>query len=351
MLIRRYLRREIMATFVAILIILISILLVQRLVFYLNQVLDGRLSQSAVLSLLGLQVVRFITELLPIGFLLASILAFGRLYKDSEMAALYALGMPLKTIYRVLVSIALPLAFLLVILNFWIVPMIAQEQDKVLHKAREEAELTILKPGVFSQFAKGKHTIYVQRIVKDTGELGNIFIKTRESDGTYSVTLAEKGHQYISPENVRFIKLYHGSRTHTKKNGETDQLFYEEMVLRLDSDNTSVWNKTISLSASEVIFSSEKSHKAELHRRLASPLSVFILVLLIPALSHAKPREGRFNKLIVGLIFYVIYFNLIGVGQAWIKEGTLAPELGLWWVHGLILLFALIVSHRHKKSL
>ena len=105
-LIRRYLRREILSTFAAVLIVLISILLVQRLAFYLNQVLDGTLSQSAVFSLLGLQVVRFITELLPLSFLLASILAFGRLYKDSEMTAMYALGVSVSSVYRVLLGMA-----------------------------------------------------------------------------------------------------------------------------------------------------------------------------------------------------------------------------------------------------
>ena len=349
-LIRRYLRREILSTFAAVLIVLISILLVQRLAFYLNQVLDGTLSQSAVFSLLGLQVVRFITELLPLSFLLASILAFGRLYKDSEMTAMYALGVSVSSVYRVLLGMAIPLGILLTVLNFWIVPEIAKQQDEVLRKAREDAQLTIIKPGIFREFARGKHTIYVQGINKKEDELQNIFIKTREKDRTYSITLAEKGYQIISPENVRFILLNDGSRTHVKKNGETDRLFFNEMIIRLDSDDSLTWPKAISYSASEVFPGKTLAQKAEFHRRIASPISVFILVLMIPALSHSKPREGRFNKLILGVIFYVIYFNLIGVGQAWIKKGSVSPEVGLWWIHGLNLIFALIISTRHNKA-
>lgn len=206
-LINRYIRREVLTTFVAVLLVLISILLVQRLAFYLNQVINGTLSQSAVFSLLGLQIVRFITELLPLSFLLASILAFGRLYKDSEMTAFYALGMPVKRLYRILLQIGIPLSFLILVLNFWLVPEIAQIQEIVLKKAREDAQLTILKTGVFQQFAGGKQTIYVQSINANDGTLENIFIKTSGNSGEHIVTFAKTGSQEIDENNTRFVIL------------------------------------------------------------------------------------------------------------------------------------------------
>ena len=78
-------------------------------------------------------------------------------------------------------------------LNFWIVPEIAQIQEVVLKKAREEAQLTILKPGVFQQFSRGKQTIYVQSINTTTGSLENIFIKTNEGNDSHVVTFAKSG--------------------------------------------------------------------------------------------------------------------------------------------------------------
>lgn len=349
-LINRYIRREITSTFAAVLLVLISILLVQRLAYYLNQVINGTLSQSAVFSLLGLQVVRFITELLPLSFLLASILAFGRLYKDSEMTAFYSLGVPVKAIYRILLKLAIPLSILLVILNFWIVPEIARTQDDVLKKAREDAQLTILKPGIFRDFGKGKHTIYVRNIDKESGTLQDVFIKTYETDGSESITFAETGSQHVTPENVRYVMLHNGTRTQIHQD-YYENIHFEDMRVRLDSDDALTWPKAISFTAEQVLTGTKPVEKAELHRRIAGPFSVFILVLMIPALSHAKPREGRFNKLIIGVIFYVIYFNLIGVGQAWIRKGSVDPDLGLWWVHGLNLLFALFISWRHNRTL
>ncbi len=349
-LINRYIRREIISTFAAVLIVLISILLAQRLAFYLNQVINGTLSQSAVLSLLGLQIVRFVTELLPLSFLLASILAFGRLYKDSEMTAFYALGMPVKRLYRILLQIGIPLSFLILILNFWIVPEIAQIQEIVLKKAREEAQLTILKPGVFQQFAKGKQTIYVQNINTSNGNLENIFIKTNEANGHNTVTVAKTGRQHIDEDNTRFVILNDGSRT-TRNPEYSEVVYFDSLRIRLDTDSTDNWPKAIAWSAHQVITGTTPEDKRELQRRLSGPLSIFLLILLIPALSHSKPREGRFNKLIIGVIFYVFYFNFLGIGLSWIKSGKVDPDLGIWWIQLIMFIFAFYVYRRYNKSL
>ncbi len=349
-LINHYIRKEILATFVAVLLVLISILLVQRLAFYLNQVINGTLSQSAVFSLLGLQVVRFITELLPLSFLLASILAFGRLYKDSEMTAFYALGMPVKNLYKILLQIGIPLSLLILILNFWIVPQIAQIQEIVLKKAREEAQLTILKPGVFQKFAEGKHIVYVQSINPKTGHLENVFIKSNEANGATVITFAKEGSQEIDENNTRFIILEDGSRT-TSNNEYSEVTHFKHLRTRLDSDQSDSWPKAIAWSATDVLTNPHPEYKRELQRRLSGPISVFLLILLIPALSHSRPREGRFNKLIIGVIFYVFYFNLLGMGLAWIKSGKVDPDLGIWWIHLLMFIFAYYVYRRYNRSL
>lgn len=367
-LINRYIRREIISTFALVLLVLIAILLVQRLAFYLNQVINGSLSQSAVFSLLGLQIVRFVTELLPLSFLLASILAFGRLYKDSEMTALYALSMPVKRLYRILLQIGIPLSLFLLILNFWIVPEIAQIQDVVLKKAREDAQLTILKPGVFQKFANGKHTIYVQSIDTENGALRNIFIKSNtdkkddfalltaekseetKKNNEYVVTLAQRGTQEIDENNVRFIILEQGSRT-TYLEEYAEVTYFETLRLRIDVDNSNSWPSAISWSLGTLLQIDNPYVTRELQRRLSGPISIFLLILIIPALSHSKPRQGRFNKLILGVIFYVFYFNFIGMGLAWITSGKIPASIGIWWVHIVMFIFAFYIYRRYNRSL
>jgi lipopolysaccharide export system permease protein len=58
-------------------------------------------------------------------------------------------------------------------------------------------------------------------------------------------------------------------------------------------------------------------------------------------LSRSQPRQGRYARLGVGLLVFIIYFNLLSAGQAWLEKGTLPLAAGLWWVHALMLLLAL----------
>jgi lipopolysaccharide export system permease protein len=35
--------------------------------------------------------------------------------------------------------------------------------------------------------------------------------------------------------------------------------------------------------------------------------------------------------------------NMLSAARAWIEQGSLSPALGLWWVHGAMLLLALVM--------
>jgi len=79
---------------------------------------------------------------------------------------------------------------------------------------------------------------------------------------------------------------------------------------------------------------------AELEWRISLALSVLVLTLLAVPLSKVKPKQGRYAKLAPAVLFYIVYANLLFLARAWIKKGVLAPWLGIWWVHLLILLIA-----------
>ena len=85
-----------------------------------------------------------------------------------------------------------------------------------------------------------------------------------------------------------------------------------------------------------------------MHSRLAAPLSVLILALLAVPLSHTRPREGRYGKLVLGILAYLAYANLVSFGATWIGKGKMPPQLGLWWVHALVLMVALWLIARRQ---
>jgi lipopolysaccharide export system permease protein len=93
----------------------------------------------------------------------------------------------------------------------------------------------------------------------------------------------------------------------------------------------------------DLMMSSVPEEIAEWHFRIGVPMATLILAILAVPLSRSQPRQGRYGKLAIGLLVFIIYFNLMSAGKAWLEQGTVSPMVGIWWVHALMLSIALIL--------
>jgi len=87
----------------------------------------------------------------------------------------------------------------------------------------------------------------------------------------------------------------------------------------------------------------EPAARAELQWRIATPLMCLVLALIAVPLARLRPRQGRYARVWVALIIFLLYTQLISVGKVWIAHGTLPGFLGLWWTHAAVVLLALLV--------
>ena len=88
----RYILREVAAAWLVVTAVLLVILLANQVVGVLERAAANQYPQNVVLELIGLGALQYLWVLLPVGLLLGVVLAFGRLYHDSEMAAALACG-------------------------------------------------------------------------------------------------------------------------------------------------------------------------------------------------------------------------------------------------------------------
>ena len=89
---------------------------------------------------------------------------------------------------------------------------------------------------------------------------------------------------------------------------------------------------------------------AEWHWRLAKPIIVFVLALYALVLAHTDARRGRLSNLFAAILVYLIYSNLLGLGQTLLKKGQISPLVGLWWLHaGMLLLVAYLLRQRARN--
>jgi len=90
--VQRYVLREVIQTWVAVTGVLVAILLSNQLSRVLGRAASDSYGRHVVFDLIALGAIMNLSVIVPVGLLLAIILALGRLYHDSEMAALQACG-------------------------------------------------------------------------------------------------------------------------------------------------------------------------------------------------------------------------------------------------------------------
>jgi len=106
-----------------------------------------------------------------------------------------------------------------------------------------------------------------------------------------------------------------------------------------------------SLSTLALIESPSDVNRAELLWRVGIPLSALILSLLAIPLSYVNPRAGRSINLVLALLIYITYSNLLSVSQARVAQGKLAFSTGWWLVHGVMLLVLAVLFARRLSLL
>ena len=95
------------------------------------------------------------------------------------------------------------------------------------------------------------------------------------------------------------------------------------------------------ISSYELWQSEEIKQQTMLQWRIIIPVSIIILGLLGLKMSKTKPREGRFAKLFIALILYVIFNQLLVTNKELLEDGNLSSYVGLWIVPLLFLIYSL----------
>jgi len=339
----RYIFREVTQTWFAVTAVLLFILLTNQFARVLGDVAKDKLPTDAVFKVIGLTGLQYLTILVPIGLFLSIMLALGRLYADSEMPAMMACRVGPAGIYRPLAWLILPLVAAVAWLAIDVGPQALTEIERIGAEARRQADLASIEPGRFVSGNAEGVVVYAENVV-GPGQVENVFLQSVDRDGTMEVVVAERGEQRDSDDpNVRFFVLHNGKRYSGVPGTArfTVMEFAEHGIPYRLPDVSAEETEPRTMRMRDLLRSTDLDGRAELQWRIGIPLSTLILAILAVPLSRSQPRQGRYGRIAIGLLVFIIYFNLLSAGKAWMEQGTVPPGVGIWWVHGLMLSFAL----------
>lgn len=338
----RYLIRELAFTWLATLVVMLLIYSGQQSVVLLEGVSRGQLDGTSVVELIGLTMLGYMPNLLPFTLYVGILLTIGRLYRDSEMSALAACGVGEPRLARTIGLFAAGVALVSLAWSLWGAPVSQSVYERTLAEAHEKSGISSLTPGRFNEFQldRGQAVFYAETVDGGSGRLSGVFVRLPPDEtGGEDVVVAERGRQFTDPASGRrYLQLESGRRYEGRPgSGEYTITRFERNRVHLPEAEPAEARKLRSRPTAELLGSGDPELQAELHWRLALPLSTLPLALLAVPLARSSPRQGRYSRLFVALLIFIIYGNLMGIARSWVESGVVPGAVGLWWVHLLVL--------------
>lgn len=344
MIFRRAAMREFAGTAAAIFVALFFILVTVILVRLLSQAAGGRLPADAVLALIGFSALNHLPVVLALSVFVGILLSITRSYRDSEMVVWFSSGLPLTAWLGPVLQFTLPIVVVVASLSLFLSPWAQGKAIEYRKRLESRDEVSRVAPGVFRESAASQRVFFVESVDRVSGLVKNIFINSVES-GKQSLTVANEGHVETARNGDRFVVLNSGYRYEGEPgSAEFRVTEFTRYDVRIEPKEIGVMDVTPRTeSTAELLQEDSVQNQGELAWRFGIPFATLILALMAVPLAFVNPRGGRTNNLVFAVLAFSIYFNLLGVSQAWISKGRLALLTGAGIVHGSMLLLLVLL--------
>ena len=369
----RYLVRELLVSFIAATAILLLVSVGGTVADLLNKIARGRIPAELLFTLIGLRTIDALTILAPLAVFIGVQLAYGRLWRESEMAVFQASGLSLTGLLRPLALLSVPLMLVMAMISFWLAPAAVRLSQTLLLEANRSLIIAGLEPGRFVELPNNDGVMYVEGMNEDGTKFKKMFVASEHTDGQakgkdagksaaatgenatthINVITAADGELFHDKNGAeRYLGLNDGFRVEGVLGEDNYRLLrYQRNDLKLSDPDQDFSTESAKRAAPtlELLRSSDPTQRAEIHWRLAAPISIIVLVLLALPLSKSSPRQPRYAGLIIAFLAWAIYYNGMTIGRSLLSQGKLSFLLGFWWVHVPVLVIALILLWRSQR--
>ncbi len=351
MILFRYLAKEILVSMFAVSATLLVIVMSGRFVKYLAQAASGDLAPDVVLNIMMFRLPSFLELVLPLGLFIAIMLAYGRMYVESEMTVMSACGLSVKRLSLYTLFPSLLVAAAVAYLSLYASPVGIGKVQEIFDDTKNSNGLELLVAGRFRVDDKTGRVTYIKGLDKDGQVMQEVFSAEQtgatKSEQQLSVVFADEGTiQVDEASNARYLLLEQGyqyvgqpgqKKFRVTQFGEFGQLIEEPEERRAS------YKKSDARSTQELLQSEKIEDKATLQWRISLAILVPIVALIAQALSKTNHRRGRYVKMLPAFLIYIFYLVGLNAARDAVEKGKIPLEFGLWWVHLIFLLLAMLL--------
>jgi lipopolysaccharide export system permease protein len=359
----QYLLKEVAKTQFAVFFVLMTIFISQKFVRILSSASEGNIPGQLVMTFIALKIPDLAGMMLPLSFFLGVLLAYGRIYADSEMTVLHACGVSEWYIVRVTLVLAFITALLTGLFTLLLAPMAAEHEYQVKQKLAADSGLSSLVAGRFQKTSNNDAVIFIHDKNKRDNSFNKVFLAQLpdETMGDASVinsslVYAQKG-QIIEEElGLKSLLLTDGVRYQSDvRSNEFQSVAFKEYYIQIEDQKTEQKHRKLSAINSATLFSPPTQeliaeYSATIQWRIAFPIACIILTFIAVPLSSVNPRQGKFAKMLPALMLFLAYFLLLISMRSGVEKQSIPIMLGLWPIHILAFLLGASLLMQERSS-
>ncbi|MEM9254126.1 MAG: LPS export ABC transporter permease LptF [Pseudomonadota bacterium] len=355
MIIDRHISLEILRPFITGLGLLILVFVGFSAAKQLSLAAEGQLNMVTAFKLIGLQTLITLEILVPSAFFFSVLAAVGRLYRDSEMSALYAAGVSRARIVEAVFKLAIVVAVVTGLISVLGRPWAFRTSYELEAAAAAQFDLKQMAAGEFVNVEGSDYTFIAQGIDLDEGLHENVFLEKHypKQQRTEIIVAEAAAMPTLNPGKAMQATFYRGHNYLLDEEKEQDiTVRFEEMVVRLPNQEAQERYRRKAETTVNLSRSKDPKDVAEYQWRITTPIATLLLALIAVPLARSAPRESRFRNMAIAVLVYIALFSMVSVLRTFIEQDKLGAFPGLWtaYVMQAILLVVLVAQPRMHKQ-
>ena len=324
---------------------LFTITITMMLIRILGQAAKGRVASDDVLALLGFTSLNYMPIILILTGFVSVLLVVTRSYQDSEMVVWFASGLSLTKWLRPVIEFAIPIVVLVTLLGFFATPWAYRQSAEFRERFEKREDIARISPGKFQESAAAQRVFFVEKMSDDLNKVKNVFINSTR-DGNITTVVSKEGTIETNEKGEKFIVLDDGVRYEEVANQAGFRIMdfdkYTAFIAsKVDMTGTNVSAR--SMTTMELFEDTNSYKQGELLWRIGLPFMAILLILLGIPLGFVNPRAGRSFNLIIAVLLYMTYSNLLSFMQAYVAQKKIMFGFAWWPLHLIVALVIVLL--------
>jgi lipopolysaccharide export system permease protein len=322
---------------------LVVLVLLQQAVRLADLIIKQGVSPLTIAPILALALPALVVTVLPVCSLMAPAITYSRLATDSELLALRATGYSFYQLLTPILGLGIFMGVATTVLVLEVIPHANFLARQLIFEAVSTSLQLRIREGVFQSPLPGL-VIYVERIDDKNGQLEGVLIADNRTPEATTIFASEAE---IFPDfaGMRVIvKMRNGSLLRREGEQDLQQATFERYSFVIEVGNpwdgaelsrkrvremtlAEIWQQV------QMLKDSGGSHLralVEWHKRVALPVSCFVLVFVGAPVGGLNRRTGRLGAFAISAGSLLLYYILVTAGSSLAETGAISPTLGVW---------------------